>query len=150
MSWGTLWLVVTAVAGLLLGFTVGRRTGPARKRMNALQARAELLAKGREHALAEVEARKEEHARTRAEFESYRKRVAEHFTNSFSRLRILTLQYRADCEQLAEGGLFSGGTLEAGEASEGLAIPEPKEDEGAEAPADRPALTGPDSEAPKS
>ena len=87
MSWEPLWLVAPAVAGLLLGFVVGRRTGPEQKRMDALQARSEMLAKEREHALVEIEARKEKHARTRAEFESYREQVAEHFSSSFTRLR---------------------------------------------------------------
>jgi uncharacterized membrane-anchored protein YhcB (DUF1043 family) len=151
MSWEPLWLLAPAVAGFLLAFAAGRRTGPARSRMDELQARSELLAKEREHALAEVEARKEELARTQTELEGYRERVAEHFSSSFTLLRALTLQYRADCEQLAEGAgsLFSGAALDAGEASEESALPEPKAAEEAEAPADRPTPTGSDSEAPK-
>ncbi len=118
--------------------------------MDELQARSELLAKQRDHALAEVEARKEELTRTRAELEGYRERVAEHFSSSFTLLRALTLQYRADCEQLAEGAgsLFSGGALDAGEASEGSALPEPEAAEGGEEASHRPTPTGSDSEAP--
>ena len=151
MSWEPLWWLAPAVAGLLLGFVAGRRTGPARMRMDELQARSELLAKQRDHALAEVEARKEELTRSRAELEGYRERVAEHFSSSFTLLRALTLQYRADCEQLAEGAgsLFSGGALDAGEASEGSALPEPEAAEGGEEASDRPTPTDFDSEAPK-
>jgi len=151
MPWEPLWLVALAVAGLLLGFVVGRRTGPERKRMDALQARSEMLAKEREHALVEIEARKEKHARTRAEFESYRERVAEHFSGSFTRLRALTLQYRADCEQLAPGAgaLFSGEAREVGKTSEESARPGPKAAEGDEQ-ADGPTPVDSDSEAPTS
>jgi uncharacterized membrane-anchored protein YhcB (DUF1043 family) len=151
MSWEPLWLVAPAVAGLLLGFVVGRRTSPVRKRMDALQTRSELLAKEREHALAEVEARKEEHARTRAKFESYREQVAEHFSSSFTRLRALTLQYRADCEQLAEGAgdPFSSGGLDVGETSERSALPRSKDAE-ADEQADGPTPVGSDSDVPTS
>jgi len=142
MSWESLLFAAPVVAGLLLGFVVGRRTGPNRSRMDQLQARVELLAKEREHALAEVEARKEELARTRTELEDYRGRVVEHFSSSFTLLRALTLQYRVDCDHLAEGAgnLFAEGALEAGEASERSALPEPRvaesrENEAAERPA---------------
>ena len=151
MSWEPLWLVAPAVAGLLLGFVVGRRTGPEQKRIDALQARSEMLAKEREHALVEIEARKEKHARTRAEFESYRERVAEHFSSSFTRLRALTLQYRADCEQLAKGAglLFSGDAFDVEQVSEESARPGPKAAEGDEQ-ADGPTPVGSDPEGPTS
>jgi uncharacterized membrane-anchored protein YhcB (DUF1043 family) len=110
--------------------------------MDQLQARVELLAKEREHALAEVEARKEALARTQTELEEYRGRVVEHFSSSFTLLRALTLQYRADCDHLAEGAgnLFAEDALEAGEASERSALPEPTGAEGRENDAaERPA-----------
>jgi len=151
MPWEPLWLVAPVVAGLLLGFVAGRRTGPVRRRMDALQARSEMLAKECEHALAEIEARKEKHARTRAEFESYRERVAEHFSSSFTRLRALTLQYRADCEQLAKGAglLFSGDVCDVGEVPEESTRPGPKAAEGDEQ-ADGPTPVDSDSEGPTS
>jgi uncharacterized membrane-anchored protein YhcB (DUF1043 family) len=150
MSWEPLWLLAPAVAGILLGFVAGRRTGPARARMDELRARSELLAKEREHALSEVAARKDELARTRAELEGYRERVAEHFSSSFTLLRALTLQYRADCEQLAEGAGSppAGDALEAGNASGTSALSGPEAAEGDE-PADGATPPGADSEIPQ-
>ena len=52
---------------------------------------------------AELEAAKDDLSRTRAELGSYRNRVAEHFSKSFTLLRALSVQVRSDCEQLAEG-----------------------------------------------
>jgi uncharacterized membrane-anchored protein YhcB (DUF1043 family) len=128
MSGEMLWFVGPVLAGVVLGYLAGRRTSPSRARLNEMQARAELLAKEREHARAELEARKEELARTRKELEDYRGRVVEHFSSSFTLLRALSLQYRADCQRLAEGaeGLFAEGALDPGGALRGEALAPPE------------------------
>ena len=84
-----LWLLVAAAAAAGLGFAFGRIGGPAARRARAL-----------ERALAEERAA---HDKARAEYETYRKRVADHFGETSERLHDLTLQYRAVYEHLAKG-----------------------------------------------
>ncbi len=103
MSWQLVAMILVPVATAVVGFVVGRHVSGARQQILDLEARAELLAKEREHALVEVAARRDELKQVRGEVEAYRGRVIEHFSGSYELLRALTLQYRADFEQLAEG-----------------------------------------------
>jgi uncharacterized membrane-anchored protein YhcB (DUF1043 family) len=84
-----LWLVVVAVAAAALGFVIGRVGGVAARRARALQL-----------ALAEERAA---HDKARSEYEAYRKRVADHFSETSEQLHDLTLQYRSVYEHLAKG-----------------------------------------------
>jgi uncharacterized membrane-anchored protein YhcB (DUF1043 family) len=84
-----LWLVVVAVAAAALGFVTGRVGGVAARRARALQL-----------ALAEERAA---HDKARSEYEAYRKRVADHFSETSEQLHDLTLQYRSVYEHLAKG-----------------------------------------------
>ncbi len=95
--------IILLGVGAIVGFAVGRRTGTARARIRELEARTEGLTKERELTRAELEAAREDLTRTREELGDYRDRVSEHFSKSFTLLRALSLQYRSDCERLAEG-----------------------------------------------
>jgi uncharacterized membrane-anchored protein YhcB (DUF1043 family) len=83
------WLVIVALAAAALGFATGRLGGAAARRARALQV-----------ALAEERAA---HDKARAEYEAYRKRVSDHFSETSERLHDLTLQYRSVYEHLAKG-----------------------------------------------
>ena len=83
------WLAVAALAAGALGFALGRLGGEAARRARALQV-----------ALAEERAA---HDKARAEYEAYRKQVADHFSETSERLHDLTLQYRSVYEHLAKG-----------------------------------------------
>ncbi len=120
MSWQLVAMILVPVAAAVVGFGFGRRISGAKQQILDLEARAELLAKEREHALVEVAARRDEVKQVRREVEAYRGRVVEHFSGSYELLRALTLQYRADFEQLAEGEV-------APWESEQLAEPTPPE-----------------------
>ena len=82
-----LWIAVAAA--LAAGFALGRIAGSAARRVRALQA-----------ALAVERA---EHEKSRGEYDGYRKRVADHFSETSEQLHDLTLQYRAVYEHLAKG-----------------------------------------------
>ena len=84
-----LWIALAAVVAAALGFLVGRIGGAAARRARALQV-----------ALAEERAA---HDKARGEYDAYRKRVADHFTETSERLHDLTLQYRSVYEHLAKG-----------------------------------------------
>lgn len=84
-----LWIAIAAVVAAALGFLLGRLGGAAARRARALQL-----------ALAEERAA---HDKARGEYEGYRKRVADHFTETSERLHELTLQYRSVYEHLAKG-----------------------------------------------
>jgi uncharacterized membrane-anchored protein YhcB (DUF1043 family) len=84
-----LWIAAAAVLAAVLGFAVGRLGGAAGRRARALQV-----------ALAEERAA---HEKARAEYDAYRKQVADHFTETSERLHELTLQYRSVYEHLAKG-----------------------------------------------
>jgi uncharacterized membrane-anchored protein YhcB (DUF1043 family) len=84
-----LWIAIAAVVAAALGFAIGRIGGAAGRRARALQL-----------ALAEERAA---HDKARGEYEVYRKRVADHFTETSERLHDLTLQYRSVYEHLAKG-----------------------------------------------
>lgn len=84
-----LWIAIAAVVAAALGFAIGRIGGAAARRARALQL-----------ALAEERAA---HDKARGEYEAYRKRVADHFTETSERLHELTLQYRSVYEHLAKG-----------------------------------------------
>jgi len=84
-----LWIALAAVVAAALGFLVGRIGGAAARRTRALQV-----------ALAEERAA---HDKARSEYDGYRKRVADHFTETSERLHELTLQYRSVYEHLAKG-----------------------------------------------
>jgi uncharacterized membrane-anchored protein YhcB (DUF1043 family) len=81
--------VIVALAAAALGFALGRLGGAAARRARALQL-----------ALAEERAA---HDKARTEYEGYRKRVADHFSETSERLHDLTLQYRSVYEHLAKG-----------------------------------------------
>ena len=83
------WVVVAVAVAAGLGFAIGRMGGAAARRVRALDA-----------ALA---AERAAHEKARGEYEGYRKRVAEHFSETSERLHDLTLQYRAVYEHLAKG-----------------------------------------------
>lgn len=84
-----LWIAVAALVAAALGFAIGRIGGAAARRARALQL-----------ALAEERAA---HDKARGEYDAYRKRVADHFTETSERLHDLTLQYRSVYEHLAKG-----------------------------------------------
>jgi uncharacterized membrane-anchored protein YhcB (DUF1043 family) len=84
-----LWIAIAAVLFAALGFAVGRIGGASGRRARALQ-----------RALAEERAA---HDKARAEYDAYRKQVADHFTETSERLHDLTLQYRSVYEHLAKG-----------------------------------------------
>jgi uncharacterized membrane-anchored protein YhcB (DUF1043 family) len=84
-----LWLAIAALCAAALGFAVGRSGGAAARRARALQV-----------ALAEERAA---HDKARGDYDAYRKRVADHFTETSERLHELTLQYRSVYEHLAKG-----------------------------------------------
>ena len=84
-----LWIALAALAAAALGFAIGRIGGVAARRAHALQV-----------ALSEERAA---HDLARSEYEAYRKRVADHFTETSERLHDLTLQYRSVYEHLAKG-----------------------------------------------
>ncbi len=109
---GISWLMVGAMllAGVVLGFLIGRRSSAARARVRQLEGDLEELRKERERAQAEIEAGREKLDRAQAEIEAgrekldrYRGKVADHFAGTSERLRDLTLQYRAVYNHLAEG-----------------------------------------------
>jgi hypothetical protein len=83
------WIAIGIALVALAGFAVGRFGGAAARRARSLT-----------HELADSRAAEE---RTRAEHEAYRKRVADHFTETSERLHELTLQYRSVYEHLAKG-----------------------------------------------
>jgi len=83
------WIAIAALVGAALGFAAGRVGGPAARKARALKL-----------SLAEERAA---HDRARDEYEDYRKRVADHFTETSERLHDLTLQYRSVYEHLAKG-----------------------------------------------
>jgi hypothetical protein len=84
-------LMGTAIALLLAvaAFLIGRATNGAVKRARQLEA--------------ELAASRAETERTREELGAYRKKVADHFTETSEKLHDLTLQYRAVYEHLAAG-----------------------------------------------
>jgi uncharacterized membrane-anchored protein YhcB (DUF1043 family) len=82
-------LAVAAALGLVLGFLAGRYGGAAASRVRQLQA-----------ALTEERVAFD---KLHGEYEGYRKRVADHFTQTSERLHDLTLQYRSVYEHLAKG-----------------------------------------------
>jgi uncharacterized membrane-anchored protein YhcB (DUF1043 family) len=84
-----LWIVVAAALAAGLGFSIGRIGGSAARRARSLQ-----VALTKERAA---------HDQARSEYEGYRKRVADHFSETSERLHDLTLQYRAVYEHLAKG-----------------------------------------------
>jgi uncharacterized membrane-anchored protein YhcB (DUF1043 family) len=84
-----LWLLVVAAAAAGIGFALGRIGGASARRARALQL-----------ALAEERAA---HDKDRSEYEAYRKRVTDHFSETSERLHDLTLQYRSVYEHLAKG-----------------------------------------------
>jgi uncharacterized membrane-anchored protein YhcB (DUF1043 family)/arylsulfatase A-like enzyme len=98
-------LMVGAIllAGVALGFLLGRRTSAARARACQLEAELEDLRKEQERVQAEILAGRDELERTREDLEHYRGKVADHFAGTSERLRELTLQYRAIYNHLAEG-----------------------------------------------
>jgi uncharacterized membrane-anchored protein YhcB (DUF1043 family) len=83
------WVAVVAVLAAGLGFAIGRSAGSPARRARALQA-----------ALA---AERAEHEKARSEYDGYRKRVVDHFSETSEHLHDLTLQYRAVYEHLAKG-----------------------------------------------
>jgi uncharacterized membrane-anchored protein YhcB (DUF1043 family) len=119
------------LAGVALGFLLGRRTSAARARARQLEGEVEELWKEHERAQAEIRksrdqleraqaeiragrdeleraqgeirAGRDELERTREGLERYRGKVADHFAGTSERLRDLTLQYRAIYSHLAEG-----------------------------------------------
>ena len=97
---GISWLMVGTMllAGVVLGFLIGRRSSAARARARQLEGDLEELRKEHEHAQAEVEA-------VRENLDRYRGKVADHFAGTSERLRDLTLQYRAVYSHLAEGAV---------------------------------------------
>ena len=84
-----LWIAIAALAAAALGFAIGRIGGAAARRTRSLQL-----------TLAEERAA---HEKARGEYDAYRKRVADHFTETSERLHDLTLQYRSVYEHLAKG-----------------------------------------------
>ena len=84
------------LAGVVLGFLIGRRSSAARARARQLEGELEELRKEQERAQAEIQAGREK-------LERYRGKVADHFAGTSERLRDLTLQYRAVYNYLAEG-----------------------------------------------
>jgi uncharacterized membrane-anchored protein YhcB (DUF1043 family) len=123
-----LWIVVVAAVAAALGFAIGRIGGAAARRARALQV-----------ALAEERAA---HDKARSEYEAYRKRVADHFSETSERLHDLTLQYRSVYEHLAKGAgeLCPEGfsKLEGGLGLDALpeeSVPAPAAAEAAPAPA---------------
>lgn len=84
-----LWIAVAAVVAAAVGFAIGRIGGASGRRERGLQ-----------RALAEERAA---HDKARAEYDAYRKQVADHFTETSERLHDLTLQYRSVYEHLAKG-----------------------------------------------
>ncbi len=123
---GISWLMVGTIllAGVVLGFLIGRRSSAARARAQQLESDLEELRKEHEHAQAEIEVGKETLARAQADIETgrgklaraeadieagrekhdrYRGKVSDHFAGTSERLRDLTLQYREVYNHLAEG-----------------------------------------------
>ena len=84
------------LAGVVLGFLIGRRSSAARVRALQLEGELEELRKEQERAQAEIQAGREK-------LDRYRGKVADHFAGTSERLRDLTLQYRAVYNHLAEG-----------------------------------------------
>jgi uncharacterized membrane-anchored protein YhcB (DUF1043 family) len=84
------------LAGVVLGFLIGRRSSAARARARQLEGALEELRKEQERAQAEIQAGREK-------LDRYRGKVADHFAGTSERLRDLTLQYRAVYNHLAEG-----------------------------------------------
>jgi uncharacterized membrane-anchored protein YhcB (DUF1043 family) len=84
------------LAGVVLGFLIGRRSSAARARARQLEGELEELRKEQERAQAEIQAGREK-------LDRYRGKVADHFAGTSERLRDLTLQYRAVYNHLAEG-----------------------------------------------
>jgi uncharacterized membrane-anchored protein YhcB (DUF1043 family) len=124
MTWQLAAMILVPIATALVGFAIGRHISGARQQILDLEARAELLAKEREHALGEVAARRDEVKQVRREVEAYRGRVVEHFSGSYELLRALTLQYRADFEQLAEGEVAPWESEQLAEPTPPEALPE--------------------------
>jgi uncharacterized membrane-anchored protein YhcB (DUF1043 family) len=83
------WIAVAALVAAALGFAIGRIGGAAARRTRALQV-----------ALAEERAA---HDQARREYDAYRKRVADHFSETSEQLHDLTVQYRSVYEHLAKG-----------------------------------------------
>jgi uncharacterized membrane-anchored protein YhcB (DUF1043 family) len=84
-----LWIAIASAVAVALGFAIGRIGGAAARRARSLQ-----LALTEERAA---------HEQARSEYDAYRKRVADHFTETSERLHDLTLQYRSVYEHLAQG-----------------------------------------------
>jgi len=84
-----LWIVLAAAGAGLVGFAMGRMGGAAARRL-----------RGVERALAEERAA---HDRVRTDYDAYRGRVTDHFSETSERLHDLTLQYRSVYEHLAKG-----------------------------------------------
>jgi uncharacterized membrane-anchored protein YhcB (DUF1043 family) len=95
--------VIAAVAALVVGFLIGRRSGHARERIGELESQLEAVGKERELARASVQAAKEEIKRVETELREYRADVVEHFTGTSGLLRDLTVQYRSVYDHLTQG-----------------------------------------------
>ena len=83
------WIAFGVLLAAGLGFAIGRLGSDAARRARAAQV-----------ALAEERAA---HDKLRESHETYRKQVADHFTETSERLHDLTLQYRSVYEHLAKG-----------------------------------------------
>jgi len=82
------WIALLLFVGIA-AFLLGRRVSPSARRQRGLQE--------------ELAAAREQGQRIQEELESYRGRVAEHFTQTSEKLHDLTLQYRAVYDHLARG-----------------------------------------------
>ena len=126
------YLASAVVVGLVLGFLSGRHTGRSAERIRELEAHVERQEKERERALAELAATREMLRLKEEELESYRGRVADHFSGTSELLRDLTHRYRSVYAHLTAGaselcpegfvGLEEGlepGALSSGEGAGG-------------------------------
>ena len=94
---------IAAVAALLVGFLLGRRSGHARERIGELESQLGAAEKERGLALASVQAAKEEIKSLEIELREYQADVVEHFTGTSGLLRDLTVQYRSVYDHLTQG-----------------------------------------------
>jgi len=92
-----------AILGAAAGFVLGRFTGTGANQIRDLRARNELLAKEKEHALAEREAAIAAMKRAVRVQEEYRANVTQHFSGTSELLRELTHKYRDVYDHLANG-----------------------------------------------